>query len=214
MPRHAHLTPSLLDQEEQFKYRLNDATSTQIILSASLPVLSREKLLVLLYMQRLYVTLFAVIGAVTVLSVVWFVSVTLTKEPLKNSSTGAQNISELPSNLTNSVTADNADAHSCDQDMVTFCKGTARGKQNMINCLLGEYKDEISDECRESLERRQQLNENLLVACEDDRKKFCQGVEPALGSAPLDDCLRVHVTDLSPACALAFQQHEAAKPTQ
>lgn len=114
---------------------------------------------------------------------------------------------------TSTVTADNSDAHSCDPDFITYCRDTPPGKINRVNCLLNEHYDDISDACRNSLERRQQLNEELVAACTIERAKFCQGVEPKVGSEPMVDCLEEHYEQLSPDCTTAFDAHDAAKLT-
>lgn len=124
-----------------------------------------------------------------------------------------QNISETNETI-EPLTTDNADAHSCDQDAITFCQGTPPGKINLVNCLLDDHYNDISAACRESLERRQQLNEELVDACEVDRATFCKGVEPKVGSEPMVDCLEEHYDQLTPTCAAAWDAHEAAKPTQ
>lgn len=105
----------------------------------------------------------------------------------------------------------NEDFGSCDEDIQLYCKGV-KGKLNLVSCLLDDHKNEISATCLASLERRQQLNEDLVEACKNDQREFCAGVKPAPGEEPLVDCLEEHKPELSPACLEAFEAHDAAKP--
>lgn len=111
------------------------------------------------------------------------------------------------------------EAGSCNADAQVYCpdewSGTsieASWKLDLVNCLYDEHKDDISAECRESLECRQQLNENLLAACEEDKRKFCASTRPKPGSEPLVSCLGEHYSELSADCAAAWTAHDAAKP--
>lgn len=111
------------------------------------------------------------------------------------------------------------EAGGCDADAQKYCPDEWAGtsveasyKLDLVNCLYEEHKDDISVECRESLECRQQLNENLLVACEEDKRKFCASTRPKPGSEPLVDCLEDNFSQLSADCQAAWNAHEAAKP--
>lgn len=159
--------------------------------------------------------------ALIVAATVWFVYYVDQSQPAQTNDTATTNATaneETQDNNTtvdntSTVTADNSDAHSCDQDTITFCSGIKLTKINRVNCLLNDHYDEISDACRNSLERRQQLNEELVAACEIERAKFCKGVEPEVGAEPMVDCLEENYAQLSPACATAFDAHDAAKLT-
>lgn len=105
---------------------------------------------------------------------------------------------------------DNSDARSCDTDKAIYCPDE-RTKLGLVSCLLDDHYTEISDACRNSLERRQRLNEELVAACQIDRAKFCQGVEPKAGSEPMVDCLGDHYDQLSAKCAAAWDAHDSAK---
>lgn len=113
---------------------------------------------------------------------------------------------------TDTVTTDNTDFNSCNVEATSFCNGLRDGKLALVDCLLNDHYDELSEACRNSLERRQVLNEELVAACSADRGKYCRGVEPQPGSEPMVDCLEEHYTQLSAACAAAFDAHDAAKP--
>jgi hypothetical protein len=156
-----------------------------------------------------------VAGAVTATILLWLWTTRWQNQEL-NTTTPLETASNSNSakDQTTSTISDNADAHACDEDMMKFCQGTPVGKMNLVNCLLDDHGDEISAACRQSLERRQELNETMVAACQSDRKIFCQGVEPQLGSAPLDECLGEHQNELSPDCAAAYTAHEAVKPTE
>lgn len=166
------------------------------------------------YMKWLYGLLCA-LGVLFIAScVLWFalfVTARVVEAPTNASRTANENTNTTTN--TSSVTSGNADAHSCNQDAVTFCKDTPAGKLNLVHCLLDEHGDEISDACRQSLERREILNQELVAACEQDRGTYCRGVKPEPGSEPMVDCLEEHYTQLSAECAAAFDAHAEAKPT-
>lgn len=113
-----------------------------------------------------------------------------------------------------STTTDNSDFNSCSVESTTLCNGLKDGKLALVDCLLNDHYNELSDACRNSLERRQVLNEALVAACATDRGTYCRGVTPQPGSEPMVDCLEEHYTQLSADCAAAFDAHAAAKPTQ
>ncbi len=115
---------------------------------------------------------------------------------------------------TNGSVTDNSDFNSCSVEATILCNGLRDGKLALVDCLLNDHYDELSEACRGSLERRQTLNEELVAACSADRGKFCRGVEPQPGREPMVDCLEAHYSELSAECAAAFDAHDAAKPTQ
>mgnify|MGYP001583270415 FL=1 len=88
----------------------------------------------------------------------------------------------------------------------------ASWKLDLVRCLYDDHKDDISADCRESLECRQALNDALVTECQTDKQQFCAGVEPTPGSEPLVDCLEEYFSELSPECAAAWSAHDAAKP--
>ncbi len=119
--------------------------------------------------------------------------------------------------LTATVTC--SDAGACNADIQIWCPDEWSGenieaswKLDLVRCLYDEHKDDISAECRTSLECRQTLNDTLVTACQQDKRTYCSGVMPAPGSEPLVDCLERHFDDLSPACAQAWVNHDNAKP--
>lgn len=103
-----------------------------------------------------------------------------------------------------------AESNPCKEDVQTFCEGVEQGKMNIINCLK-EHWDQISEECKEAQEWHQELNEELLTNCEEDRKEHCQEVEPAVGADPLAECLEAYLPELSPSCREALLNHQAAQ---
>lgn len=137
----------------------------------------------------------------------------------------ANNENVNTSQQTNTVSTDEVsscpDAGACNADAKIYCAeefaGTniqASWKLDLVRCLYDEHADDISVECRASLECRQSLNENLISACQEDQRKFCRGVRPSPGSEPLVDCLEGHFNELSPECASAWTAHDLAKPTR
>jgi Golgi apparatus protein 1 len=52
------------------------------------------------------------------------------------------------------------------------------------------------------------FDEILANACQDDRKQYCNDVQP--GSARVIRCLQEHRRSLTPTCAAALFDHEAS----
>lgn len=138
--------------------------------------------------------------------------------------------SELEELDSNGVTSDDInDFGSCDDDAHTYCSGfyltdwegyasekgytTASWKYGLLDCL-GEHRDQTSQACDDSLDRRQALNDAMNNACQSDRRTYCAGVTPSPGSEPQVDCLKANYENLSVECAEALDAHEAAKPTE
>lgn len=122
----------------------------------------------------------------------------------------------------------NDDFGACDADAQTYCSGfysgdwqtyaadngytTASWKYGLLDCLAA-HRDQTSQACDDSLDRRQVLNDEMNAACRTDRRTYCPGIEPKPGSEPEVDCLKEHYDQLSDACVEALDAHEAAKPT-
>ena len=124
-------------------------------------------------------------------------------------------------------TGDNVDDFgACNSDLHTYCSGiydsnwqdwasengytTASWKYAVVDCL-GAHRDQTSQACNDSLDRRQSLNEAMTTECKSDLLKYCQGVEPRPGAEPEVDCLEENYDQLSSSCAEALDAHEAAK---
>lgn len=108
------------------------------------------------------------------------------------------------------------EAGACDADAQKYCPNQWSGvsieaswKLDLVRCLTASN---ISDTCRESLECRQTLNENLLTVCKTDKKKYCSSITPTPGAENLVDCLGANFSKLSNDCAVAWTAHEGAKP--
>lgn len=168
---------------------------------------------------------FLLTGVVVTLGiVVWWVMATFSNsELLVNEQAEPTNQPQPTStNSTESTTTSPCpESGACDVDAQVYCPDEWSGKSveasykiDLVNCLYDEHKNDISDECFESLDCRQQLNENLLAACEEDKRKFCMGVRPSPGSEPLVDCLGENFAELTPDCATAWTQHDAAKASR
>lgn len=139
----------------------------------------------------------------------------LTQETSINSTTA----NSTPTQPTTITPSSCPEAGVCNDDAQTYCSSELSGtniqaswKLDLVHCLYDQHKDEISPTCRESLECRQKLNEVLVSACEEDKRKFCTGVRPSPGSEPLVACLGEHFAELSTDCADAWTRHDAAKP--
>lgn len=119
------------------------------------------------------------------------------------------------------------DFGACDEDAHNYCDGfysgdwesfaeendytTASWKYSLLDCLE-DHRDETSEACDDSLERREELNEAMNTACAKDRGSYCKGVVPVPGSEPQVDCLMENYEKLSIECSEALDAHEAAKP--
>lgn len=140
----------------------------------------------------------------------------VTEEPSEVDTTTEERVEE---NIETEQTSTCPETTACEEEAQTLCpdawSGTdiqASWKLDLVRCLYDDHRDELSDECLESLECRQALNEALITQCADDKQKFCSGILPAPGSEPLVDCLGEHFDELSEACATAWTNHDNAKP--
>lgn len=76
---------------------------------------------------------------------------------------------DIAKTTTDDTVTDNSDFNSCSVEATSLCNGLRDGKLALVNCLLVDHYGELSDACRNSLERRQELNEELVTACAADR---------------------------------------------
>jgi hypothetical protein len=84
----------------------------------------------------------------------------------------------------------------------------ASSKYAVVNCLAN-HADEISAACKEAQEKRKEANKALPLDCGPEMKQYCDGVEPAPGATPIEDCLYEHYDQLSEKCRETFDAHEA-----
>jgi hypothetical protein len=89
----------------------------------------------------------------------------------------------------------------CKKDVQRLC-GDVKPGDGRIQACLKAHKDEISQECRDSLEAaaekvRGKL-EAVAEACKDDAAKLCPGIEP--GEGRILKCLMQHKEELSERC--------------
>lgn len=149
--------------------------------------------------------------------------------PLEDISTPSPEDSDSRDITSDGITTDNInDFGSCDDDARNYCSGfyladwesyasengytTASWKYGLLDCLAA-HRDQTSQACDDSLDRRQALNDAMNSACQIDRAEYCAGVTPSPGSEPQVDCLKDHYEELSADCAEALDAHEAAKPS-
>lgn len=137
---------------------------------------------------------------------------------------------ETPNKEPNShaPTGDGADDFgACEDDAHIYCEGfyttewelyatendytISSWKYGLLDCLEA-HENETSQACKDSLERRAELNANMNETCAIDRNTYCKGVEPRPGSEPQVDCLKENYENLSAECAAALDAHEEAKP--
>jgi len=110
----------------------------------------------------------------------------------------------------------------CEEDLKTTCSTsigemekdeTGLKKTSGLNCLQ-QFKEELkSQECKDQIARRTsraardiRFDDVLANACQDDRKKYCNDVQP--GSARVIRCLQEHRQNLGQRCAAALFDHE------
>lgn len=92
-----------------------------------------------------------------------------------------------------------------DKDKALICLGiTVTNPPTNVGIFFVKHYSQI---------KHQELNGLLLDNCKEDKKTFCQGVEPRLGSDPLGECLEAHLVELSESCqdALLSQQAEQVR---
>lgn len=89
----------------------------------------------------------------------------------------------------------------CGADVKRLCKGIEPGEGRIQRCLT-EHKDEISQECKDSLreqgEALQSKWEKVETACSADAKRLCKDVEPGEGRILV--CLMQHPKEISQTC--------------
>lgn len=129
-----------------------------------------------------------------------------------------------------SETADGVnDFGACDEDAHQYCAelystdwqtsakelgyNSDSWKLALVDCLA-HHRDQLSQDCKDSQDRRFVLNQAMVMACAGDTGKYCAGVEPVPGKEPLVDCLKENEDDLSAECKAALDAHEAAKRSQ
>lgn len=91
-------------------------------------------------------------------------------------------------------------SHHCKKDIKKYCEDVKPGEGRVWNCLRGHESD-LSEECREHMERGKAIHEareEMRESCEKDIKKFCKDVEP--GGGRVWSCLRDHESSLSKDC--------------
>lgn len=98
----------------------------------------------------------------------------------------------------------------CQDDLREFCSD-ARTKIEITRCLLDEHGDEISTECKDALECRRDLNQELMRTCALDIGEHCPGVEPMPGRDTLVSCLLENRAELSEECLEVVLEHQAAR---
>eukprot|EP00879_Flechtneria_rotunda_P000602 GHRR01000712.1.p1 GENE.GHRR01000712.1~~GHRR01000712.1.p1 ORF type:complete len:883 (+),score=207.41 GHRR01000712.1:2504-5152(+) len=108
----------------------------------------------------------------------------------------------------------------CEEDLQTHCQVSLKEmeddkekRKTALNCLQ-QFKEELnSQECRDKIHRKTQraardirFDDVLANACQEDRKNFCNDVQP--GSARVIRCLQDYRPNLSQTCAAALFDHE------
>lgn len=95
----------------------------------------------------------------------------------------------------------------CKKDIQRLC-GDVKPGEGRIQACLKAHKDEISQECKDSLaaaaEKVKGKLEAVAAACKDDAAKFCPGIEP--GEGRILKCLLEHKEELSEPCRKSMQK--------
>jgi Cysteine rich repeat len=99
-------------------------------------------------------------------------------------------------------------AKSCEDDVDDFCGGVIPGHGAVLRCLRG-HQPSLSEPCRKDLEAAQQKIEatrdryrKIGIACENDRQRFCTGVD--VGGGAMLHCLEKHHAELGVDCKEAL----------
>lgn len=108
----------------------------------------------------------------------------------------------------------------CEEDLVSTCSTSLKEmeedepkRSSALKCLQ-QFRDELhSQACRDQVHRKMsrasrdiRFDEILANACQDDRKQYCNDVQP--GSARVIRCLQDHRRSLTSTCAAALFDHE------
>ena len=98
-------------------------------------------------------------------------------------------------------------------DVEAHCPGTELGIE-WVRCLR-EHESELSEGCRESVERRRSAADarggTVRAACAADAEVHCSGTEP--GAKRLR-CLHEHEAELSEACRTRLAKRRARSPSR
>jgi multidrug efflux system outer membrane protein len=107
-----------------------------------------------------------------------------------------------------------ADAFPCMAEIEKFCKEVPPGAGRLLECL-GSHEAELSDICRQKVDKTRARLEEAKKICAPDLDKFCQGVAP--GQGRLLNCLKAQMNNLTPACREQVEKYggkASAPPAQ
>jgi golgi apparatus protein 1 len=93
----------------------------------------------------------------------------------------------------------------CKADVKRLCGDIQPGQGRIQECLKA-HKDEVSQECKDSIAKKaeaiQSKLEQVEKACSGDAQKFCKEVEP--GQGRIMKCLMQHKAEVSQECRDTF----------
>jgi len=87
--------------------------------------------------------------------------------------------------------------NSCADDIAEFCKDVSPGGGRMARCLK-QHEEDLSEECKASIEQARSKVQEAQEACSDDIQNFCKDVKP--GAGRIMRCLKKNEEQLSAEC--------------
>jgi hypothetical protein len=97
----------------------------------------------------------------------------------------------------------------CRNDVQKFCKDVAPGGGAIARCLA-KNESQLSEGCRQAIEKGREQLEEFSEACKADAQQLCKDVRPGRGR--ITRCLAQNKDRLSPACREKITQVEQRHP--
>jgi hypothetical protein len=94
----------------------------------------------------------------------------------------------------------------CAEELRSMCKGIEPGDGRVLSCLRARWGD-LSQACRDRLDRTASAAEYKILTCEPELFRFCSDV-PAQRDATLA-CLAAHLDELAPACRTTVERERS-----
>lgn len=91
----------------------------------------------------------------------------------------------------------------CRSDYEKFCRDTKPGKGRIAACLRS-HEHELSQQCKNHIEKSKEKSPEFRKACRSDAEKFCKGART--GNGRIISCLKSNSSLLSEQCRSFVQE--------